>query len=49
MEQETLADKGNELSTLAITLLKGVVYREGDEHFGSPCSINSHGYVTTWR
>lgn len=32
MEQETLADKGNELSTLAITLLKGVVYREGDEH-----------------
>lgn len=32
MEQETSADKGNELSILSITLLKGVVYREGDEH-----------------
>jgi hypothetical protein len=31
MDQEIPANKGLDLSTLAITLLKGVIYREGDE------------------
>ncbi len=32
MEQQQIPlDRGTELSTLAITLLKGVIYREGDE------------------